>query len=194
MNIYQIASFVLITLFYGIYAVKQVAMRREGIDTARLGKGIKPRAVVVQERILATVTVSVGILQYATVLDGNRFLPIGNPPLPLQFAGTAVCVVGAIYFAVAVASMHGNWRAGIDAGHTTELVKTGIYRFSRNPAFVGFDLMYAGFAVVWPNWPLAILSAVAIALFHLQILHEEKYLEGRFGEEYTEYKSRTMRY
>lgn len=194
MNIYHIASIVIITLFYGIYAVKQLAMRRKGIDTARLGKGVKPRAVIVQERVLATVTVVVGVLQYATALWGNRFLPVGNPPVPLQFAGTAVCAVGTLYFAVAVASMRGNWRAGIDAGQATELVKTGIYRFSRNPAFVGFDLMYAGFAAVWPNWPLVILSAVAIVLFHLQIRREESYLEERFGEDYTQYKSRTMRY
>lgn len=45
MNIYQILSLAFITVFYGIYVVKQAAMRRKGIDTARLGKGVKPRGV-----------------------------------------------------------------------------------------------------------------------------------------------------
>lgn len=133
-------------------------------------------------------------MQYATILDRNSFLPVGNPSLPLQFAGTAVCIVGTLYFAAAVVSMQENWRAGIDAGQDTSLVGTGIYRFSRNPAFVGFGLMYAGFASVWPNWPLLILSAIGIVLFHLQVLREEAYLEGKFGDKYRSYKSRTLRY
>lgn len=194
MNIYETISLAVITVFYGIYAVKQVAMRREGIDTARLGKGEKPRNVAIQERILAAATLLVGVMQYVTVMVGNRFLPIGTPPVPLLFAGTVVCVVGVLYFGSAVHSMQKNWRAGIDAGQDTELVETGIYRFSRNPAFVGFDLLYLGFAVIWPNWPLALVSVLAASLFHVQILHEESYLEGRFGERYAEYRKRTLRY
>lgn len=194
MNIYEIVSVVSITAFYGVYAVKQIAMRKKGIDTARLGKGDKPRKVAMQERLLAGVTLLAGIMQYAAVFSSNSMLPLNVAALPLQFAGTVVCAVGTIYFAAAVLSMHGNWRAGIDATQKTSLVETGIYRFSRNPAFVGFDLMYIGFAMVWPNWPLAIISVLAVVLLHLQIIREEAYLEGKFGEEYLNYKKRTLRY
>ena len=40
--------------------------------------------------------------------------------------------------------MKDSWQAGIPDKDKTELVTTGIYRFSRNPAFLGFDLMYVG--------------------------------------------------
>ncbi len=37
------------------------------------------------------------------------------------------------------------WRAGVSEKEKTELVTAGIYRWSRNPAFLGFDLLYIGF-------------------------------------------------
>ena len=36
------------------------------------------------------------------------------------------------------------WRAGISETDKTELVTEGIYQISRNPAFLGFDLLYIG--------------------------------------------------
>lgn len=44
------------------------------------------------------------------------------------------------------------------------------------------------------NPVLLILSIVNIVIFHLQILQEEKYLTGKFGNEYEEYRSNTGRY
>ncbi len=40
--------------------------------------------------------------------------------------------------------MKDSWRAGIPDSDKTELVTTGIYKYSRNPAFLGFDLQYMG--------------------------------------------------
>ena len=194
MNLFLIVAPVILTVFYGIYFIKQLAMRSAGIRTDRLGRGEKPHAVAVQERVLAAVTALVAVVQYATVCCGGSVLPAAVPALPWQVAGSVVGIVGVAYFAAAVAAMRRNWRAGIDAGQRTELVVAGIYRFSRNPAFVGFDLMYVGFAMMWPDWPVIILSAAAVILFHLQILREEEYLEGRFGDTYRDYRRRTWRY
>ena len=50
---------------------------------------------------------------------------------------------------ISVKTMGINWRAGVNEQQRTELVTTGIYRFSRNPAFVAFDLLYLGFALIF---------------------------------------------
>ena len=47
--------------------------------------------------------------------------------------------------------MKDSWQAGIPDKDKTELVTTGIYRFSRNPAFLGFDLMYVGALLLYGN-------------------------------------------
>ena len=194
MRIFLAVAFAMLTVFYGIYFAKQVAMRSTGIRPDRLGRGEKPRRVLLSERVLAAVTVLTAVGQYVTLLSGGRFLLLAAPHPAWQVAGSVVGTVGVLYFAVAVSAMKTNWRAGIDAGERTELVETGIYRFSRNPAFVGFDLLYAGFAMMWPSWPVIVLSVAAAILLHLQVLHEEEYLTARFGEAYRAYRRRTLRY
>jgi protein-S-isoprenylcysteine O-methyltransferase Ste14 len=73
-------------------------------------------------------------------------------------------------------------------------VTNGIYKFSRNPAFVGFDLLYIGCAAVYPNI-INIASVLAcIILFHVQILEEERFCAEAFGLGYTDYKAKVMRY
>ena len=52
----------------------------------------------------------------------------------------------------------------------------GIYRYSRNPAFLGFDLMYAGVLLLYGNLLTLGFSVFAMVMLHLQILQEERYL------------------
>ena len=76
----------------------------------------------------------------------------------------------------------------------TELVTTGIYRFSRNPAFLGFDLMYVGVLLLYGNLLTLSFSVFAIVMLHLQILQEERYLVNTFGAPYQEYCRHVFRY
>ncbi len=85
-------------------------------------------------------------------------------------------------------------RAGIPVDEHTELISDGIYKYSRNPAFLGFDFMYVGILLMYFNIPLLILSGIAILTLHLQILEEEKYLTSKFNNSYLEYKKHTYRY
>lgn len=194
MSPYTIAGLAIVSIFYVIYILKFMSLSGRGISADRLGSDDKPRSVRRQERLLQTATLLTAAVQYITLASDNTLLPITTDFHPLQIAGCVLGVTGTAYFAAAVTAMRDNWRAGIDAKQHTELVTGGIYRFSRNPAFTGFDLMYAGVTMICPNWPLAILSAATIVLFHLQILKEEAFLADRFGEEYDAYKRRTLRY
>lgn len=74
------------------------------------------------------------------------------------------------------------------------IVTKGIYRYSRNPGFVGFDFLYIGIAVALPNMLIVGAAVFAVALLHLQVLEEEKYLPNVFGNEYEQYKKQTPRY
>lgn len=71
----------------------------------------------------------------------------------------------------------------------------GVYQISRNPAFLGFDLVYLGIGVMFFNWVLFAASVLAAVTLHLQIVHvEEPFLEEAFGEAYAEYRKRVCRY
>ena len=85
--------------------------------------------------------------------------------------------------------------AGVQKEEKTNLVTTGIYSISRNPAFLGFDLMYIGILFSFFNWFLCFATGFAVVFFHLQIVNvEEDFLIKAFGNEYLQYKSKVCRY
>ena len=75
------------------------------------------------------------------------------------------------------------------------LLITSIFSVSRNPAFLGFDLLYIGILLMFFNWILLLATTFAALMFHLQIVNvEEDYLLDAFGEEYLNYKKKVCRY
>ena len=105
-----------------------------------------------------------------------------------------VLMLGDVIFLLSVLCMKDSWRAGIPDKDKTELVTTGIYAFSRNPAFLGFDLMYIGVLLLYGNLLTLGFSLFAMMMLHLQILQEERFLASTFGERYREYCRRVFRY
>ena len=78
---------------------------------------------------------------------------------------------------------------------STALVTTGPYRLSRNPAYLGMALVYAGIATATQTlWALAPLAAVLGIVDRGVIAREERYLERSFGYEYARYKAHTRRW
>lgn len=65
---------------------------------------------------------------------------------------------------------------------------------SRNPAFLGFDLIYLGLLVAFFH-PIHLIAVLyTMTALHLQILQEEKFLASTFGEPYLRYRAKTARY
>lgn len=78
---------------------------------------------------------------------------------------------------------------------TTAIVTSGPYRFTRNPAYVGMALAYAGIAILaGAIWPFATLVPTLIVVDRAVIAREERYLARRFGSEYTAYRARVRRW
>lgn len=50
------------------------------------------------------------------------------------------------------------------------MITSGIYKYSRNPAFLGFDFMYISVCLIFCNWATIIFTLFAIIMLHLQIL------------------------
>lgn len=78
---------------------------------------------------------------------------------------------------------------------TTAIVTVGPYRFSRNPIYVAFSVFQLGIAVgINSAWLLVtLLPAIALMSF-VVIPREERYLNARFGEEYSRYRASVRRW
>lgn len=138
---------------------------------------------------MSAATLGIVIAQLLSVAFGWSMLPAGA-----RFTGFFTGLLGDLIFLFSVVCMKDSWRAGIPDTDKTELVTTGIYRFSRNPAFLGFDFMYIGVLLLYFNPLTAAFTLFSVVMLHLQILQEERYLTAAFGEDYTDYKRHVFRY
>ncbi len=78
---------------------------------------------------------------------------------------------------------------------STALVRTGPYRFTRNPMYLGLLLAYAGLALLFGvTWALILSPGVVLLVERLVIRREEKYLEEKFGEEYRRFLREVRRW
>ncbi len=78
---------------------------------------------------------------------------------------------------------------------TTTIVRTGPYRFSRNPIYLSFSLLQLGVAC-WANSLWLLVSLIpALALMSLVVIpREEHYLETHFPSDYVPYKASVRRW
>ena len=89
------------------------------------------------------------------------------------------------------------WAAGYIPKYRTEvigapvLVTWGPYKWVRNPLYAGNAVMGLGWSLMvgW-GWVAAFVAAFALLYSMIIIPAEEEFLEGKFGEEYAEFKKR----
>ncbi len=90
--------------------------------------------------------------------------------------------------------MKNSWRVGIRYDQKTDLLTTGIFKISRNPYFLSYDLFFLGFVFIFPSLILIIAFLTLAIIFHLMILEEEKYLKSVHGDSYAIYTKKVSRY
>ena len=185
----KIITIILMAAFYICYFVKMISQRKKGIHTDQLGKG-KVGFVKFIEIALKIITCVLPLIQLISIVSCKE-----NVCISLRSVGIVITAMGVAAFIISVFQMKDNWRAGVQRQDKTNLVMTGIYSISRNPAFLGFDLMYIGILFTYFNWYLCVATVIAVLLFHLQIVNvEEDFLIEEFGNEYLQYKSKVCRY
>ncbi|WP_232468490.1 methyltransferase family protein [Croceicoccus marinus] len=75
------------------------------------------------------------------------------------------------------------------------LVAQGIYRFTRNPMYLGMALAHLGLALALDSLGALLAWPVAIVLIdRLVIAREERHLAARFGPAFEEYRTRVRRW
>lgn len=185
---YRIISLIIMAIYYSFYIAKLLILNKKSIKTNQAGIGNKPKKVIIVERIMSIATVSTIVIEAYSILFTTLNILDG-----LRIIGIVFGILAIIFFALATITMKDSWRVGIPE-EKTSLISTGIYKWSRNPAFVGFDLLYISICLMYFNLPLLLISVFAGTMLHLQILQEEKHMQNMFGKEYEEYKKHTLRY
>lgn len=187
--IFQITALLILLVFYGCYFIKMISQKKKGIQTDQIGKG-KVGFIKCIEITMKIATYLVPAVEVVSII-----LNMSSLHISLRMIGIGTGIAGTVVFVISVLTMRDSWRAGVSKTDKTELVTGGIYQISRNPAFLGFDLVYIGILLMFFNWVLFIVSIFAMIMFHLQIVNvEEDFLLVTFGEQYIEYKNKVNRY
>ena len=136
------------------------------------------------------------VLPLAAAFFGDKVAPIGFVHGPFRWIIGSLLVLAGL--ALNIVGFVTQRRAGTDPipfHPTTRIVSHGIYRFSRNPMYVGFSLWTLGIAfLVNSAWMLLAVPIGLILTDRLVIAREERYLERKFGEEYRSYKQTVRRW
>ena len=105
----------------------------------------------------------------------------------LQAGGMALMTVALVVMVIAQGQMGESWRIGVDHENTTAFVQRGLFRYSRNPIFLGVVLSVVGYFLLLPNAVTLVIMMLDLALIQVQIRVEEQHLKARHGEEYERY-------
>ena len=117
-------------------------------------------------------------------------------PSRVLWAVVLVCVGQGIAIAGMVAFRRAKTTVNpVKASSASSLVIRGVYRYTRNPMYVGLLLTLLAWGVFLAN-PFAVLWVVVFVLYitRFQIIPEERVLASLFGAEYEAYKGRVRRW
>ena len=110
-------------------------------------------------------------------------------------AGGAIALFGFALMAVSVRQFRQAGTSVIPGEPSTVLLEIGPYRFTRNPIYIGFVIVYFGLAIMLSSaWMLLLLIPVLIILQRGVVEREEAYLQAKFGEAYRKYLARVPRW
>lgn len=75
------------------------------------------------------------------------------------------------------------------------LIRKGLYKYTRNPMYVGFGIAQLAFGIGQRNlWIILFVVLSGFLVLRLAILPEERYLEEKFGDDYRTYKAEVPRW
>lgn len=108
----------------------------------------------------------------------------------LALAGALVCALGLLTFRRARTTVN-----PMEPNRASLLVRNGIYRYSRNPMYLGFALLLLAWGLYLANF--VSIACVGLFVFYIdryQIVPEERALASRFGGDYAHYKGAVRRW
>ena len=120
------------------------------------------------------------------------FIETFSSPL-FKYIACALALAGLLLTTVSLVNLGRSTRLGLPQEDTV-FTTNGLYRLSRNPMYLGFDLLTLASMIYSLNPGIISLGLYSLIIYHLIVLGEEKFLEQRFGTDYQEYRRKTRRY
>jgi protein-S-isoprenylcysteine O-methyltransferase Ste14 len=166
-----------IVLLLGMLLTRISVLRRQGIKAMKFGSIDKTDFLIPPFALFYFYFLFAAAFHWPTVTTHQFF----HSDI-ISWTGVLFCLAGLLLFL---------WSL-IDANHPDKLITDGVFAFSRNPIYVAFAIILVGEFFIFPGWISLICLGAATWLLHRQVLREEEYLGGHYGQAYAEYRRRDM--
>ena len=111
----------------------------------------------------------------------------------VQFIGTGLLALSLGWTVLAQIQMGNSWRIGIDEAKPTALVQSGLFRFSRNPIFLGMIITLLGVFLTIPNALTLLFVVLGFVLIQIQVRLEEEFSTKLHSTEYETFRRQVRR-
>jgi protein-S-isoprenylcysteine O-methyltransferase Ste14 len=189
------AYFILYIVF--LVVIRTVAVRKEiGKNPVVLSRNDDAHGLIARYFLIWMLMLGAYTIVFCFFPTGYKyFFPMGYLESGvLKISGLVILFVSLVWTYVAQADMRGSWRIGIDEVEKTSLVTQGIFRFSRNPIYLGMMASVLGLALITPNALTVMLLVLGFVLIQIQVRLEEEFLFKMHGNDYASYKSKVARF
>ena len=122
-----------------------------------------------------------------------------NPQLEIGYISIAcalfLAIIGLIITIIGQQQMGSSWRAIVAKSKSTELIKHGLFKYSRNPVYMGTLILFFSVVILFPHILMLICFLFAYSSIELLVrFDEEPHLRKVHGEEYESYCKRVNRF
>ena len=111
-----------------------------------------------------------------------------------RIVGVGLLLLSLAWIVVSQSQMGVSWRIGIDDEQRTTLVRSRVFRVSRNPIFLGMQVTLLGLFLVVPSAVTLLTLIAGIVLIGVQVRLEEEYLKQTHGAAYEDYRRQVRRW
>ena len=131
-----------------------------------------------------------GLLALGLLLDSDP-LRVG----PVSIIGMALATSGIVLIAIALGLFRTSKTRPEPWQPASSLVNRGLYRFTRNPMYLGMAMLSLGIAMAFTSLSGVFLALAALLIIDRAVVtREEAYLKRRFGQDYVAYMARVRRW
>jgi len=136
-----------------------------------------------------------GLIPYLLIRNNHK-VSFSDPWTIWQYAGAVIAIPGFFIMIICILRFATEGKGTLSPlDPTKKLVISGLYKYSRNPMYVGVILLLTGEAIFWQSLVLAAYAVLVFLAFNLFILlHEEPRLKRDFKDEYTQYCQKVRRW
>jgi protein-S-isoprenylcysteine O-methyltransferase Ste14 len=178
-----------IVLLLGMVLSRVFMLRRQGIKAMRFGETHKTDFLVPPFAFFYFYIIFAAAFDWPTVSRHTLF-----DSTTIAWVGVLLCLAALLLMLWSLISFRQSFRIGIDTDRPDVLITDGAFAVSRNPIYVAFMMIVTGEFFIFPNWITLIYAGAGAWLIHRQVLREEEYLCGYYGQDYAEYRNRVRRY